>query len=198
VDIDPDEAVAGSTATITISFTHGKDGTATTGLEVKLPDGGAVVTVPDVAGWTSEVDETEGVVTWSGRSPDGVTTRLPLEVRLPATVGVVLFPTVQITEAGELAWIAEEEGEGEDANPAPRLTLVADPDAAATTTTTDAPTTTTTSAATTTTDDLPGTVLEAEERDDGDQSVAPWVIGSGIVALLAIGIGGWVLKQRMD
>ena len=50
-----------------------------------------------------------------------------------ALVAVVLFPTLQGTEAGELAWIGEEEGEGEDESPAPRLTLVADPNATATT-----------------------------------------------------------------
>jgi uncharacterized protein YcnI len=199
VDIDPAEAVAGSTTTVTFSFQHGKDGTATTGLEVKLPEGASVVDVPDVEGWTSDVDEGEGIITWlGGPVPDGVRAELPVVVQMPATPGVVLFPTVQITEGGELAWIAEGEGESEDANPAPRLTLTADPDAATSTTTTTEATTSTTVAETTTTNDLPGTVLEAEERDDGDQSVAPWVIGSGIAALVAIGVGGMLLKRRMD
>jgi hypothetical protein len=86
------------------------------------------------------------------------------------------------------------EGEDHDSNPAPRLTLVADPDA--TTSTTAA--TTSTTAATTTTDELPGTTLEAQERDDGSTSAAPWVIGSAIAAVLAIAIGGTVLKRRAD
>lgn len=63
---------------------------------------------------------------------------------------------------------------------------------------TDAATTIGDDDATTTTNDLPGTSLEAEARDDGDQSVAPWVIGSGVLALVAIGVGGTVLKRRMD
>lgn len=190
VDIDPGEAVAGSITTVTLTFSHGRDGAPTTRLEVKVPEGARIVEVPEVAGWTSEVDVAAGVVTWSGGPvPDGEQAALPLVVRMPASVGEVLFPAVQTTEAGELAWIAEDGGEGEDSSPAPRITLVAAPNAAATTTTT--------AATTTTTGDLPGTVLEAEERDDGEQSVAPWVIGSGIAALIAIGVGGTVLKRRM-
>ncbi len=51
---------------------------------------------------------------------------------------------------------------------------------------------------TTTASDLPGTTLEAEQRDDGNTSAAPWVIGSGIAALAAVGIGGWILKVHQD
>jgi uncharacterized protein YcnI len=197
VEIDPQEAAAGSTTTITFSFRHGKDGSATTGLEVKLPEGASVVDVPAVDGWTSEVDEGEGIVTWTGGSvPDGTEAAFPIVVQLPATAGEVLFPTVQTGPAGELAWISEAEGEGEDANPAPRLMLIADPNAAVTTTA--AETTTTIAAETTTTNDLPGTALEAEARDDGGESIAPWAIGSGIAALVVIGVGGLALKRRMD
>jgi hypothetical protein len=51
---------------------------------------------------------------------------------------------------------------------------------------------------TSTTDELPGTTLEAEERDDGNTSAAPWIIGSAIAAVLAIAIGGTLLKRRAD
>ena len=50
---------------------------------------------------------------------------------------------------------------------------------------------------TTTTADLPGTTLEAANEGDGD-SAAPWLIGAGIAALVAIVIGGLVLKRRAD
>jgi|GEM_PF-4942335 len=50
----------------------------------------------------------------------------------------------------------------------------------------------------TTEPDLPGTTLEAQERDDGNTWVAPWLVGSGIAALAAIGIGGTILKRRAD
>ena len=57
-------------------------------------------------------------------------------------------------------------------------------------------TTSTTEATTTTTRDLPGTTLEAANEGDGD-SAAPWLIGSGIAAIVAIAVGGYLLKRRM-
>jgi hypothetical protein len=191
VELEPTEALAGSTTTLTFSFHHGKDGSATTGLQVLLPEGATVVDVPPVAGWTSTVDAEARTVTWSGGpAPDGTTVALPVVVRLPSTPGEVLFPAIQITEAGELAWIEEDESEAEGAYPAPRLLLIADPNASSSTTTEAAgPTTETTEA-------LPGTTLEAQERDDGSTSPAPWLIGSGVAAAAAVGIGGLVLKRR--
>lgn len=177
VDLEPGDAVAGSTTLLTFSFRHGKDGSATTGLEVLLPDGASVVDVPAVDGWRSAVDEETGTITWTGGPvPDGTEARFPVEVQLPATAGVALFKTIQTTEAGELAWIEEEESEAEGAYPAPRLTLAADPADPA--------------------ERLPGTSLEAEERDDGTTSAAPWIIGSGLAAVAVVGIGGLVLKRR--
>ena len=195
VALEPDEAIAGTTATLTFSFRHGKDGTATTALEVELPEGAAVVDLPAIEGWEATTSAGDRpVVRWSGGSvPDGIEAEFPMVVRLPPAPGVALFPTIQETGAGELAWISEEEGEGEDVSSAPRLTLLADPNA--TTTKTEA-TTTTTAATITTEDELPQTTLEAQERDDGTTSAAPWIIGSGIAALAAIGIGGTILKRR--
>lgn len=196
VDLEPSEAVAGSEATLTFSFHHGKDGSATTGLEVLLPDGASVVEVPPVDGWSSAVDPEANTVRWTGGSvPDGTEARFPVVVQLPPTPGVALFKTIQTTEAGELAWIDEAEGDDEGVNSAPRLTLVPDPNP---TTTTTPPTTVTTEATTTTEDDerRAGTTLEAEQRDDGTSSPAPWLIGSGIAAIVAIGVGGMLLKRR--
>jgi uncharacterized protein YcnI len=191
VDVDPGEAVAGTTVTLTFSFRHGKDGTATTALEVLLPSGASLVDLPAVEGWSSELDEVTGTITWSGGPvPDGTLTELPAVVQLPSSPGEALFKTIQTTDAGELAWIEEEESEGEGAYPAPRLTLTADP--AGTTT---APPTSTVPT-TPSTERLPGTSLEAEERDDGGTSAAPWVIGSGVAALVAVGAGGLFLKRR--
>jgi uncharacterized protein YcnI len=183
VGVEPGEAIAGSTTTLTFSVAF--EGAATTGLVVQLPDGAAVTDVPDKAGWTSAVDAAERTVSWSGGSVAD-DERFSVEVELPTTLGEVLFPAIQQTTEGEVAWISEEEGEGHDTNPAPRLTLIADPN----------PTTTTTEATTTTEDELPRTTLEAQERDDGTTSAAPWIIGSGIAALAAIGIGGTILKRR--
>lgn len=195
VELDPTEAIAGSTVTLTFSFHHGKDGTATTALEVLLPDGTQVVDLPAVPGWTGTADPAAGTITWSGGSvADGIEAAFPAVVRLPDQSGEVLFKTIQTTEAGELAWIEEEASEGEGAHPAPRLTLIADPSAP---TTTEA-TTTTESSSPSTTERQPGTSLEAEERDDGSTSAAPWVIGSGVAALVAVGAGGLLLKRRVS
>ena len=192
VDLEPGEAVAGSTTTLTFSFHHGKDGSATTGLEVLLPPGSLAVEAPPVPGWTAEIDAEAGTIRWSGgRVPDGTEAAFPVVVQLPPDPGVALFKTIQLTEAGELAWIQEEDGEAEGAYPAPRLTLVPDPNP-----TTTAPTTSTSAPATTeTTEDRPGTTLEAEARDDGG-SPAPWLIGSGIAAAVAVGVGGILLQRR--
>jgi uncharacterized protein YcnI len=189
VDLEPGEATAGSTQTLTFSFHHGKDGTPTTALEVQLPEGTEVVELGAVEGFTSSHDELARTIRWEGGSvPDGVQGEFPVRVILPTTTGVVLFPTIQETDAGELAWIGEEEGEGEDVSSAPRLTLVADPNATSTTTTTEP---------TSTTADLPGTTVEAANEGDGD-SAAPWLIGAGIAAVVAIAVGGTLLKRKVD
>lgn len=195
VDVEAEEAVAGATTTITFTFQHGKDGTATTGLEVLLPEGTTVLEVLEVPGWTSDVDETAGTVTWTGGSvPDGTPARFPLRVTLPDVEGEVLFKTIQTTEAGELAWIQEEADPEEGSYPAPRLILAPNPDP----TTTAAPATTTTQPTTSTSQRRAGTTLESEQRDDGSQDATPWLVGSGIAAAVAVGAGGWLLKRRMD
>ena len=45
---------------------------------------------------------------------------------------------------------------------------------------------------------LPRTDLEAEERDDGHTSQAPYLIWSGIVAVVVVGGGGLLFKRRFD
>jgi periplasmic copper chaperone A len=224
VDLDPTEALAGSTTTLTFSFLHGKDGTATTGLSVQMPPGAEVLDTPEVEGWQVEVEDVDPpVVTWSGGSvPDGTPAAFPVEVRLPVEAGTVLFPTVQETEAGDLSWISVEEGENEDMSPAPRVLLLEDPDA------TQAPTTTLGAidggsaedaedeqdAGAEDADDAedaegagdggpapgaattgPGTTVQAEDQGEGG-SLAPWVIGGGLVALVLVVGGGLLLRQR--
>ncbi|MGV3759653.1 MAG: DUF1775 domain-containing protein [Actinomycetota bacterium] len=196
VDVEAEQAVAGATTTLTFSFHHGKDGTATTGLEVLLPEGTQVIEVPEVPGWESQVDEAAGTVTWGGgSSPDGVDARFPVVVTLPDIEGEVLFKTIQTTEAGELAWIQEEADPEEGAYPAPRLVLAPNPNP---TTSTTAEATTTTAEVTTSTTRRDGTTLEVEQRDDGSQDATPWLVGSGVAAAVAVGVGGWALKRRMD
>jgi hypothetical protein len=44
--------------------------------------------------------------------------------------------------------------------------------------------------------ELPGTNLEADERDDGTTDTPAWMIGSGIAAVMAVGVGGTLLGRR--
>jgi uncharacterized protein YcnI len=192
VEIEPAEAIAGSTETLTFSVAY--EGAATIGLEVQIPDGATVVSVPDKPGWQSDVDEAARTVSWTGGSVAADDT-FAVEVELPPTPGVVLFPAIQLTTEGEVAWIGEEEDEGHGTNPAPRLTLIADPNPTTTTTTTAA--TTTTTVVSTTTTDRPSTTVEVANEGDGDDA-APWLLGAGIAAVVAIALGGWFLKRRAD
>lgn len=45
---------------------------------------------------------------------------------------------------------------------------------------------------------LPGTTLEADQRDDGNTSAAPWFIGSGLAAIVVVGAGGWMMQRRIE
>jgi uncharacterized protein YcnI len=188
-ELEPEQAVAGSTETLTFHVAF--EGAGTTGLDVQLPEGASVASVPVKPGWTSSSDPDERTVSWEG-GPVEADEEFEVVVALPDTTGEVLFPAVQLTTEGEVAWISPDTGDGHDGNPAPRLTLVADPNAGSTSSTTS----TTTEPSTTTSRELPGTTLEAANEGDGD-SAAPWLIGSGIAAIVAIGAGGYLLKRRM-
>ena len=184
-ELEPAEAVAGARETLTFHVAY--EGAATTGLEVQLPEGASAAEVPAKDGWTSSSDPDAHTVRWEG-GPVEADEEFEVVVDLPETTGVVLFPAIQLTTEGEVAWIGEEEGEGHGDKPAPRLTLTADPNASSTTTTTSDPTTTTSR-------ELPGTTLEAANEGDGGEA-APWLIGSGIAAAMAIAVGGYLLKRR--
>jgi hypothetical protein len=45
-------------------------------------------------------------------------------------------------------------------------------------------------------DELPATYLEADQRDDGNTDAAAWMLGSGVAAVVIIGVGGTVLMRR--
>lgn len=184
-ELEPEEATAGSTETLTFHVAY--EGSATTGLEVQLPEGASVASVPAKAGWESSTDDAERTVSWSG-GPAQADEEFQVEVKLPDTTGEVLFPSIQHTSGGEVAWIDPDESEAEGTFPAPRMTLVADPSATSTT----APSTTAT------TGELPGTTVEAANEGDDDGSAAPWLIGAGIAAIVAIAVGGWLLKRHQD
>lgn len=43
---------------------------------------------------------------------------------------------------------------------------------------------------------LPGTTLEANQRDQGGASLVPWVVGSGVAAIVLIVGGGLAVQRR--
>lgn len=146
VTVDPGDAAAGSTSTLTFAFGHGCDGSATTALVVTVPDG--VYTAKPVvdAGWdisTTLEDVDDGVtdahgdpvtqrvstVTYTAATPvpDGYVASVGLQVALPDDEGETLaFPVEQRCESGSVSWSeVAADGEDEPENPAPTVTLTA-------------------------------------------------------------------------
>ena len=103
--LKPKEARAGSDAEIAFIVPHGCDGSATTGLRVRIPDGVVGVKPQAKSGWT--LDTKAGEVAWTGgRLPDKVNETFGLQVTLPDTPGATLyFPVVQECEKGIHRWI---------------------------------------------------------------------------------------------
>ena len=45
--------------------------------------------------------------------------------------------------------------------------------------------------------ELPATYLEADERDDGTTNAATWMVGSGLAAIVMVGMGGtWMARRQ--
>ncbi len=141
VGTSPSEAPAVSRQVIDLRIGHGCDGSPTTKVAIKIPDGVVAVTPQHIPGWTVEVETgpitpyddhgtqvTEGVtkVTWTGGPlPDGEYQTFGLSLKLPDTPGeTVSFPTVQTCEQGETPWIElPAEGGAEPEHPAPAVVL---------------------------------------------------------------------------
>jgi periplasmic copper chaperone A len=148
VTANPGEAVADSFAKFDLRVGHGCDGSPTTRLTVKIPDGVTSVAPQVVPGWqiatkTGKLAEpvemhgetiTEGVreVSWTGGPlADGHMAEFGLSVHVPDKAGAVLyFPTVQTCERGVHRWIQipeQDQDPFELDEPAPFVTLVAAP-----------------------------------------------------------------------
>jgi uncharacterized protein YcnI len=143
VGTSPSEAPAGSRQVIEFRIGHGCDGSPTTKLSIKIPEGVVAVTPQYIPGWTATVTTgpitpyddhgtkvTEGVtqVEWSGGPlPDEQYLTFGLSLMLPDTEGeTVSFPAVQTCEQGETAWIEQAaEGGAEPEHPAPAVKLTA-------------------------------------------------------------------------
>lgn len=148
VTITPDTTEAGAYALLTVSVPHGCEGSPTTRVAIKVPDGIYAVTPTrhpfwDVEKVMTQLDEPiadahgneitervdQVVYTASNPLPEGQRDAFELSLQLPDAEGETLvFPVVQSCEKGETAW-TEEAAEGEDAHelerPAPLLTITA-------------------------------------------------------------------------
>lgn len=141
---DP-EGPAGGYMTTAFKVGHGCDGSPTTKVEIKIPDGVLSVTPQPIPGWQlstskktldppvdsngTKITETVDTVTWSGGSlPADQLQMFWMTMKLPAgNAGDVLsFPVIQTCAQGETDWIEiAKPGEAEPQHPAPTITLTA-------------------------------------------------------------------------
>lgn len=114
---------AGEEITVHFAPTHGCSGSPTTAVSVRVPAPGA--TAGDVEGFTSsaEADGDRTILRWTGGLlPAEQEGEFPITFTVPDTVGeLLLFPTVQTCEVGEVAWI---DGDPEGEHPAVRMLVL--------------------------------------------------------------------------
>lgn len=104
----------------TLSVPHGCDGSPTTALRVRIPEGVTSFTPQVNPGWAIDVTEDGGEVTevtWTGGplAPDQLD-EFGLSLKLPegAAGETLYFPIVQQCEGGEVAWVEIAEPGGEE------------------------------------------------------------------------------------
>ncbi len=146
VTIKPDTTAAGAYANLTVAFSHGCDGSATTKLTITLPEPLVDAKPEIISGWKvekvtetldepltldngSSVTERIGQIVYTAETPieDGYLQKMDLSVQLPDAEGETLaFPVLQTCEEGETDW-AEIAAEGEDPHsleaPAPTVNV---------------------------------------------------------------------------
>lgn len=117
---------AGAEAVVRLTIEHGCDGSPTTAVAVRLPDGIADAVPASDPRWEAATEGDTVVFRAKRPLPDGQPVTAELTVTLPETPGTLVFPTVQTCAEGELAWL-EAVPAGEDADslelPAPTLVV---------------------------------------------------------------------------
>ena len=149
VSIGDDSVVAGSSAIVTLAFSHGCEGSPTTELRIQMPESIPTVAPTINANWDVEkvmealetpiegshgeqITERVSEIVYTARTPvaDGFRDTFELSVDIPedAAGQTLYFPTIQTCETGETAWI-EIPAEGQDPEeleaPAPGVEVVA-------------------------------------------------------------------------
>ena len=147
VSIEESEVTAGSSAIITLAFSHGCEGSPTTEVRIQMPETIPTVSPTINANWDVEkvtealdtpvegahgeqITERVSEVVYTARTPveDGFRDTFELSVNIPedAAGQTLYFPTIQTCETGESAWIeipAEGEDHDELESPAPASKL---------------------------------------------------------------------------
>lgn len=134
VTVSPSTATAGDFTVMTVSVPHGCDGSATTKIEVQIPEQVLSVTPTRNPFWTqkttiakldkpitdeegNKVTERTGTVVYTAKQPlpDHVRDSFELSFQIPPeTAGETLrFPTIQTCEKGQTAW-TEVPADGQD------------------------------------------------------------------------------------
>lgn len=148
VTVTPSVASSGSYTVLTVALAHGCDGSATTGLDVQIPEEILSVSPTRSPFWEAEpqieqldepvtdahgneVTERVASVRFTATEPleDGVRDAVELSFQVPELEGETLaFPTIQTCEQGETAWTQIPE-EGQDTEeletPAPSFVVEA-------------------------------------------------------------------------
>ena len=146
VSVTPSTAEQGSYAVLTFRVPNERPTSATTKLQVKLPDDTpfTFAAVQPVPGWTTTVEkaqlaspitshgetvtEAPSVITWSGGAiQPGEFQEFSIQVGPLPDVDSIAFPAIQTYDDGEeVAWIqVPQAGQPEPERPAPQLTLTA-------------------------------------------------------------------------
>ncbi|MCU1396591.1 MAG: nuclear export factor [Ilumatobacteraceae bacterium] len=214
----PPAIEAGKPATVSFDVEHGCNGSNTTTLEFKQPDGVTDAKAVDKTGWTTAA--ANGTITFSGGNLDAKTPdEFSIAFTAPTTPGTIYFPVVQTCATGETAWIEiAAAGAPEPDHPAPMVLVTAGPptsdeltvpvdDDADATATTDAAASVTIGGATTDgstvsspVSSTPGTTAAttattvAPSTSSGDSSNTGLVVG--IIIGVIVVIGGAVLLAR--
>jgi uncharacterized protein YcnI len=130
-----EKATANSYGAVFIRIPHAAADRSTVKVEVQIPEGVTAVKPQRLSGWSESVTKgadgkTVTSVTWSnGSLPDTAFQDFGIQVKFPATAGVLYFKTVQTLDDGStIAWV-EIPAAGVDshslAKPAPSVTTVA-------------------------------------------------------------------------
>ncbi|USQ80493.1 DUF1775 domain-containing protein [Ornithinimicrobium faecis] len=131
VTLDPSTTEAGAHARVTVAVPHGCEGSGTTELSIRMPEGVSDLEVAESDGWSASA-AVDGVTFHADEPvPDHEHATVEFSIRLPDEPGEVLvFPVVQRCDVGEEAWteVAEDDASREAlARPAPLIVVTGTP-----------------------------------------------------------------------